>query len=370
MYKYLPTDREHILVYGRTTDANPLPLFWTAGGIEFSTRSTEVYVELEADYDGAEEWVEFIVDGCLYQRFIVSKGKNEYCIFRGMYEHELKLVNVRMSSQAMPEDSVRKLLIHSITCDEELEPVKPKDYRFEFIGDSLTSGEGLTGAQHINSWCPTIFGLAGHYALLTSQHFNAEHSIVSQSGWGVYCGWDNNIRSNIPTYYEQICGVINGDENIKLGAHDSHDFASWKPDVIVINLGTNDGGSLNQPAWKDPDTGIEYKQSRDDSGKLTPDSKEHFDTAVVTFLKKIRKNNPDAYMVWAYGMCDHTMENEIKDALQIYLDETQDAKLDFVLLPVAKEEWLGAHGHPGVKDHAASAEVLISHLENNKNKWS
>ena len=31
---------------------------------------------------------------------------------------------------------------------------------------------------------------------------------VSQSGWGVLSGWDNNPDHNVPSCYEKICGFL------------------------------------------------------------------------------------------------------------------------------------------------------------------
>lgn len=369
MNKYLPNDKEHIHVYGRTTDTAPMPLFWTASGVEFVTKSSEVWMELEAEYNSAEEWIEIYIDDCLYQRFVVPCGKNEYCVFKGFNEHELKKVVIRKSCQPIQDDGKRKLLIHSISCDEVIEETSDKKYRFEFIGDSLTSGEGLTGSQNINSWCPAIFGTNGHYGIKTAAYFEADYSIVSQSGWGVYCGWDNNIKNNIPAYYHQICGVLAGEDNRSLGAFEENDFSKYIPDVIVINLGTNDGGALNQAAWTDPDTGISYKQSKLEDGTLTNESHCNFSNAAVEFLKKVRKYNSKAYIVWAYGMCDYTMKDEIRSVIDRYILETNDKNIGVVWLPNAKDEWLGSHGHPGVRDHEASAQTLIDFLENNKSNW-
>lgn len=40
MKDYLPTD-ERVLVLGRTVMRNPLPLFWTASGMELRTNSSD-----------------------------------------------------------------------------------------------------------------------------------------------------------------------------------------------------------------------------------------------------------------------------------------------------------------------------------------
>ena len=49
-------------------------------------------------------------------------------------------------------------------------------------------------------------------------------------------------------YYEQVCGVAAGAHNAALGAQQPYDFAAWPADAVIINLGTNDEGAMNNPA--------------------------------------------------------------------------------------------------------------------------
>ncbi len=37
-----------------------------------------------------------------------------------------------------------------------------------------------------------------NYATFTAKALDADYRIISQGGWGVYCGWDNDVRHNIP----------------------------------------------------------------------------------------------------------------------------------------------------------------------------
>lgn len=363
MYEYRPNDESCILIFGRTVRQDPLPLFWTASGIEFSTDSSEIYAEIECDYGEKEIFVRFEMDGVCLQRFMVMKGCHEYCIIRGFEGGEMKKVRIILEGQPMEDDESRHLFIRKIKCDKALQPAKRKDLKIEFVGDSLTSGEGLGASAHTNIWCAGIYGLNGHYAYTTANHFDADYSVVSQSGWGVYCGWDNNMNSNIPSVYEKVCGVVKGSENDRLGASAGWDFAAWQPDFIVVNLGTNDGNATASPAWTDPATGISYKLGRDGAGKPDGDSVRKFEDCAVDFMKTLRRCNPDAQIIWAYGMCDHFMEEYILEAIDTYRKLSADEKITYLSLPECKKENLGAHEHPGPADHTAAAQVLINAIE-------
>ena len=276
---------------------------------------------------------------------------------------ELKTVTVVIEGQAFQDDPAHRLLVYGIETDCVLQPVIPKSCRIEFIGDSLTSGEGLTGSSAmVNDWCSAIFGLTGHYGLSVAKHFDAEYSIVSQSGWGVYCGWDNNIHSNIPEYYTKVCGVLVDEKNGELGAHGEWDFSSWQPDLVIVNLGTNDGGSTENPAWTDPGTGVTYKQAPITQEGWEAESRKRFEDATVNFLNLIREKNPDAYIIWVYGMCGSLMEPYIMDAIERYKVESGDARVWYQALPECPEDKLGSHWHPGASHHQKYADVIIDEI--------
>lgn len=363
MYSYKPTDKEHILIYGRTKVQDPLPVFWTASGIEFQTSAGEVWVTVEAQYDHKEIWIQAEMDGVLIQRILLPRGKQEICLFREFPQDHIKTVKVVQSAQPFQDDEKRLLLIHEVKADKPLEVLTEKPLKIEIIGDSLTSGEGLTGTVDLTGWSAGLFGINGHYGRRIAAHFQADFRLVSQSGWGVVSAWDNNPYNIIPAYYHQICGLLQGEDQVKYGAQEKYEFDSWKPDIVIVNLGTNDGNGTRMPAWVDPKDGKAYRMVMGSSGELEDASKARLENAIVTFLKQIRKYNPNSHIMWAYGMCDYLVRNNIERAVQAYITETEDSNTEFVLLPNMKEEQSGANHHPGSLDHKDSAEVLIKRIE-------
>ena len=70
------------------------------------------------------------------------------------------------------------------------------------------------------------FSAVLNYTALTADALDAEYRVLSQSGWGVLTGWDNNPRTNMPEYYEQVCGLLTGGKNEAPGAFERNDFAA------------------------------------------------------------------------------------------------------------------------------------------------
>ncbi len=362
-YKLNEIDQSCLKIWGRTNgNLEPLTVFWTGGGIELNVRASELWLEIETDYDTYELWGSVLVNGAHVSRQMLSKGRYWMCLFRNMDAGCVKNIRFMRDLQAMSDDPGAKLQIHAVRTDGAFEPVEDRPYKIEFIGDSITSGEGTIGAKEENDWISMFFSSVHDYASLVSDACNAECHIISQSGWGVVSGWDNNPNCSLPKYYEQLCGVLKGKRNHVLGADQPYDFTLWQPDVVVINLGTNDGGALEQPEWEDPVTGETFKQHKEEDGSVREADAERFRQGVIDFLKLLRTKNPSAHLIWAYGMLGAPMMGLIKEAVYRYQCEAQDEKVSFLLLPDTTQETVGARCHPGKKSHERAAAVLTDYI--------
>ena len=104
------------------------------------------------------------------------------------------------------------------------------------------------------------------------------------------------------------------------------------PDVVVINLGTND--KFNTTA-----TQAIYRSE------------------IHLLLNTVRKNRPNAEIYWAYGMMDSTHEDWIKAAVEEF--GATDSKVHFIHLPI---NTAGMYGHPDIPGQRAAAKVLTEEI--------
>jgi hypothetical protein len=355
---------KNLKVHGRTTGClSPLTLFWTGSAIEVNAKGSELWIEVEADYDIYEPWISIIINSIPVSRQMLTLGRYWICVFRGMNENTIKNIRVVKDVQAMSADPSCLMQIHAVKFDGEFLPIEEKPYKFEFIGDSITSGEGAIGAKAEEDWIPVWFSALNNYSTMTAEAMNAEYRIISQSGWGVFTGWDNNPHANIPEYYEKVCGLLTGERNETLGAFKENDFTSWQPDVVVVNLGSNDSNAFNAPEWKDEATGEIHKQKLNEDGTFNEKDLETFEEAVVYFLIKLRKYNKHAHIIWAYGMLGMPMMPAIYCAVDAYTKKTGDKKISIFQLPRTTEETIGARSHPGSLSHEKSAKVLTEYIK-------
>lgn len=114
----------------------------------------------------------------------------------------------------MNADPESVLQINAVETDGEFLPVPERNLKIEFIGDSITSGEGDIGAKAETDWISMFFSAENNYAVMVSRALNADIRVSSQSGWGVCCGWNNDPNSAIPPIYGQLCGLLSGEKTL------------------------------------------------------------------------------------------------------------------------------------------------------------
>lgn len=107
--------------------------------------------------------------------------------------------------------------------------------KIEFIGNSITCGYGTEGKDKSEHFKPETENNYTSYAAIMSRAFNADYHIIAHSGKGVVRNYGDSLKVSIapamPVLFNQTF-----DNN----AAPLWDFTSWKPEIVVINLGTND----------------------------------------------------------------------------------------------------------------------------------
>lgn len=360
---YSLKETEHYKIHGRTDETQDLlPLFFNGSGIEVNVTGTELWIDVDVNYGVHEPWIWTTLNGAFMSRQMLLPGSYSMCLFRGMSPDAVKNVRFIRELQAMSEDDDCRLLVRGFRSDGKFLPVRSRRYKLEFIGDSITSGEGTYGAEEDMDWLAMYMSSSRDYARMVSDALDAEYRLISQGGWGVLCGWDNDPRHNIPSCYEKICGLAGGEMNEKLGASKPYDFQSWVPDAVIVNLGTNDAGAFDQPEWIDPVTGRTFEQRKEADGTYNAEDLARFEQAVVDFLVMLRRDNPTSHIVWTYGMLGYDLTLAITDAMNTYRRTTGDVNAAFLQLPGTTEETVGSRTHPGERSHARAAQVIVEYL--------
>ena len=179
----------HVRILGRNSSGRQGPVLWhTGSGFTCRFTGSELWLYIDAEFTQIEPWLAVEVNGAWLQRFPLCRGLNNICLFRGMTAGTVKKVRVLKECQAMPDDPTHSVRLLGLRWPDEdagfLSLPEPK-YRLEFIGDSITSGEGLAGAQSETDWLPMFFSAEKHWqpiglALGAGQTFAAGDAVTDK----------------------------------------------------------------------------------------------------------------------------------------------------------------------------------------------
>ncbi|MBQ8732021.1 MAG: hypothetical protein IJY82_04250 [Oscillospiraceae bacterium] len=230
----------------------------------------------------------------------------------------VKLTEARFTRSSLTEISVIGDLVER-PADREL--------KIEFIGDSLTAGFGNLTSNPNQDYTSATQDGTQTFASKTAELMKADYSVVAVSGWGLAQDCDGNKNNVLPLAY----GFTDHFRNLNVW-----DFTQFQPDIVVINLGTNDFSS------KVPE--------------------EFFAEKVQSFSETIAAKNPEAHIVWCYGLATENGLDAIQSAVE---GVTGVENIHFVRLPLMNSQTDGVGGlwHPSIKSHNKAGEALAEVLE-------
>ena len=355
-------------------DDEQLALFWGGAALEVNIQAREIWVCISTTYVNLEQWLAVEVNGEPLSRFMLNKEKTWYCLARNMNPEKENLITIIKDTQPLNEDPTHSLVIHALGLNEEGEfvPLVPRKYSIEFIGDSITAGEGTVGAPDEMDWISQWMSASKTYAIQTAKLMNADWNTMGKSGWGICWAWDGNRDCKIPPHYEQVCSVLKDENSVALGSQEKWDFNGGRgSDFVVINLGTNDESGMAQVALREPQGPHDTSGPQDASG--VPEALEgphkEIISSVEQFLTVIRSHNPSAKILWCWGMLPlQTVPALIQKGVDEYKTTTGDQDVYtleleslFDLEKTPQEK--GSRGHPGYKTHQAAAQKIVELLK-------
>lgn len=120
-------------------------------------------------------------------------------------------------------------------------PNTARGRRIEFIGNSITCGYGVEGEDASCPFAPETESATLSYAALIGRALSADYVMIAYSGRGVVRNYGDANKTSpdpMPSLYDRTCCL---DSTLVW------DFTSWIPQVVVINLGTNDFSTQPHP---------------------------------------------------------------------------------------------------------------------------
>lgn len=286
--------------------------------------------------------VAIYVDGERVIDDMLDEKEKTYTAFESDSEKSVDVQIIKLSECAMSTIGIKPIKLGE---GEKIEPAKAKDLKIEFIGDSITCGYGVDDPDKEHHFKTSTEDVTKAYAYKTAQALDADYSMVSISGYGIISGYTDSGKKpeqTIPQYYDKLGFSYNKFADSLEVAGLEWNFDNYKPDIVVINLGTND---------------MSYAKN-----EMT---QAEFEEGYIEFLKQVRSHNPDSYIFCTYGVMGNTLIRNIKNVCDKYSEETGDNKVTFFTLPMQDENKNGivADWHPSEATHEICAQRAVKTIK-------
>lgn len=338
---FLPTE-EYVRTIGRTLNANDsLWLVHSGTGCEFTFTGTSATVKIKPDSSfmnrNNQARVAIYVNGERVVDDMVDKMEKVYTVFESETSAECTVRVVKLSEAPYSTFGISGI---DATCIGTIAPTAGSGRLIEFVGDSITCGYGVDDLDASHHFSTTTEDATKTYAYKTAEKLGVDYSLVSFSGYGIISGYsgDGNKKEEqlVPDFYDKMGNSGGTYLGSFIPQETAWDFAK-QPDVVVINLGTNDNSYV-----------------KNDSAK-----KEEYTVAYVAFLKQIREKNPDATIFATLGIMGAELFPCVEDAVERYVAETGDAKVHTMKFDTQNmADGIAADWHPSEKTHEKAAEKL------------
>jgi len=313
------------------TDAEHPRFAWSGSTIATHFAGKSLHVHLK---DTGYDELQVVVDGVPTRVLATNPSRDDYEIVAASdgAVHEVLLVK-------RTEARMGELQFLGFDPPPSPGPSRPRasPHRLELIGDSITAGYG---DESSGVTCP-VASLSfeneyASYGAVASRSLGAEHVTIA---------WAGKTTEEMTKLFERTLPA----------RADSHwDFTRWTPEVVVVNLGTNDF-------------------NRGDPGQAT------FLRTYSAFLLRVRAIYPDAKIVCALGpmLTDsyppgvHALTHA-RAYITLAVESMRasgDANVSFLEFPTqGAAEGRGCDYHPSKKTHARMGEQLASALRE-KLQW-
>ncbi len=331
-YERVSANSKDIVYTGRIDNSTPTTVKYVYPGTAISTTFTGT--SIKAVMKPVEAYYMVEIDNIPAYKVASSKKDSVLTIATDLAEgkHSLKLMLVSESYHQRPE-------FHAFLLDDgaTLKKTKMPKRKIEFIGNSITCGYGVEAESARSRFSDSNSNHYYSYPAIAARAFNAEAMVVARSGIGIYRNYNGpkkGSKDNMRDVYENI---------LYTDYSNKWNFSNFTPQVVCVNLGTNDT------------------------------STEPYDAMLIIqgyqeFLKTLRSHYPKAKIVFVTGsMLNGKSLEDVTTILDLVVAEAKangDKNVFRIdLTPSDGSLGYGADWHPSIAQNIKSSEEFISALE-------
>ena len=344
--------------FGRYLDYEGARYFgYSASGFEFSFCGKKVACSILSDPEHFEETCKgvlgvFITDIdsgiTALKKVVLDKKENNVVLFERNESQNVHIKVMRFSEayygySGLTDIEIEGELLKSNTSSETPE----KRLKMEFIGDSITCGYGIDGICGKDSFTTEQERPDLTFAYLTAKNLNADAHLICRSGTGLISCAVASENAKEPDLQEplmnQLWPYTDRYLSERLGVEpEVWDESHFSPDIVVINLGTNDASWVN---------GFR-------------DRKASFVNLYEQLLEAVHRRTPNAAILGCLGVCGQQMCDPEMDAFEHFSRNFPKVKTKFTIFPLQQRtDGMGTNGHPSAKTHAIMADMLTEDIK-------
>lgn len=308
---------------------------WPGSYFRAAFQGTQVFFRVVK----GDEILHIMIDGQLAGSLVKPTAGAYEVEGLGKGEHEIDVL-VATETQAAPNTFGG----FAIPSGEKALTLPQRQRQIEFIGDSHTVGYGDLSATvactKAKVWADTDDTKA--FGPITARHYDADYQINAISGRGVVRNYNGGKGDTLPQAYPYVL----------FDKKQKYEDPAWKPQVLVIALGTNDFSTPLRPGerWKTRD-------------ELHAD----YEATYLRFLEQLRARNPNAYfIVWATDIGTGEVERESKKVVW-QLKKRGDKNIAYV--PINRLSFGACNSHPTLADENVIAHKLEHRIDAHRHVW-
>lgn len=282
------------------------------------------------------------------KRIVLTEESQDCLLFESTTVRNVLVRVLKLSELPFGQAGFEKLDVDgTVTTSAGLKLFNEDALKLEFIGDSITCGYGIDAPDetcHFSTWTERP---EKAYAFLAARELGARFSMISFSGIGFtsqYVPEDVDIPLT-ETLMQDIWPYE--DRKLHLSRREKpalYDSGSWKPDAVIVNIGTNDD------SWC----------------RGNPVREAVYTSAYRQFLERVHAFYPSAKIICSIGIMGQRLYGALEKAVELFnRDFPAEGPVAVPFLfpdQNPAENGYGADYHPSATTQKLESELLASFL--------
>ncbi len=235
-------DIPQIRYVGRTMVSPEGAVSFDWSGTYFTVRFTGGYCAMRVS-DTKKNYYNVFVDG-EPQGVVTTFGQDSLVVLVSGFdrgEHEL-----RVQKRTEGEQGRTTILGFELAPRGQFIRSEKPTRHIEFIGNSLTCGFGTEGLSKDDPFKPETENCNLAFGCIIARYFGTDYTLIAHSGQGVVRNWADPKLASDCSMKDRMLRTFDEDAAV------TWDFAKspYRPDIVVINLGTNDFSTRPHPTYE------------------------------------------------------------------------------------------------------------------------